>query len=166
MEIHISWDGPIKFSDIKQLNKTDYDYGLYQVYGFHPLYGNDVLLYIGKAEKQTFFDRIKQETWNEHADSKNINIYLGRLIGDEKSITIENWEYKINLAEKLLIYTHGPAYNSSNLNQIPEKEILDIIVFNWGNHRQLFPEVSGSRWSSRYDHLSNEQYYSMKRLKE
>ena len=61
--IHVQWDGPFTLEQILELN-DDFDYGVYQVYGSHPIYGSDVLLYIGKASQQTFSVRIKQEQWS------------------------------------------------------------------------------------------------------
>lgn len=52
--IHIEWDGPFKLDQLSELNNTDIDFGIYQIYGSHPIYGADVLLYIGKADRQTF----------------------------------------------------------------------------------------------------------------
>jgi hypothetical protein len=158
MIIHISWSGPYNLNDIKKLNE-DIDFGIYQIYGSHPLYGNDVLIYIGKAQAQTFYTRIKQEGWENTNDPNTIKVYIGRLIG-KKSVSESEWDTQINLAEKLLIFSHAPALNSSNLNSLPEKELVEITVFNWGSHRQLYPEVSGKRWSSKYDDIENDAYYS------
>ena len=51
--IHVQWDGPFTLDQLSEMN-NEYDYGVYQVYGSHPIYGSDVLLYIGKAGKLTF----------------------------------------------------------------------------------------------------------------
>lgn len=59
-KIHIEWEGPKLLSDINNLNDPKYDYGVYQIYGGHPVYGTNILLYIGKADKQTFGVRINQ----------------------------------------------------------------------------------------------------------
>ena len=89
--IRIEWDGPYSLSDIgyneetekyipsNMLNDKCEDFGIYQVYGFHPIYGNDVLLYIGQATKQTFAKRLSQEAWEYNTDYKNIKFYAGRL---------------------------------------------------------------------------------------
>ena len=46
--IEIEWEGPISVNDtIKLIN--DNDYGIYQIYGTHPVFGSNTLLYIGKA---------------------------------------------------------------------------------------------------------------------
>lgn len=52
------------------------------MYGCHPIYGNDVLLYIGKAQKQTFAKRLSQEGWEYNEDAKNIKFYVGRLFAE------------------------------------------------------------------------------------
>ncbi|WP_078183723.1 hypothetical protein [Bacillus wiedmannii] len=45
--IQILWDGPYNITDLVKLKNEETDYGIYQIYGNHPIYGNDVLLYIG-----------------------------------------------------------------------------------------------------------------------
>ena len=59
--IHIQWEGPLSVNDAQELNDPDSDFDLYQVYGQHPVYGTGTLIYIGKAQNQTFGQRIKQE---------------------------------------------------------------------------------------------------------
>jgi len=58
--IHINWDGPYTLEDLPDLRDENIDYGVYQIYGGHPVYGSSVLLYIGKAESQTFGTRIAE----------------------------------------------------------------------------------------------------------
>ncbi len=64
--IHIEWDGPYRFgehpSHLEPVSglKGPTDYGVYQIYGGHPVYGNSALLYIGMAAAQEFGKRIPQ----------------------------------------------------------------------------------------------------------
>jgi len=148
--IHLYWEGPYKLEELTQLKDDIHDYGIYQIYGCHPVYGSDVLMYIGKADKQTFGVRIGQENWSWNRDSGKIQIYVGRLM-DKRKPTNEEWSKEIGLAEKLLIYSHTPASNTQNLNSIPETDIEDVHVLNWGQHRDLMAEVSGVRWTSKYN---------------
>lgn len=146
--IHLYWDGPYSLTSItetKELgNDEKLDYGVYQIYGGHPIYGHDVLLYIGKASEQTFSKRISQEKhWWFNQDSMNVKIYLGRLCGETPSNEI--WSSQIIKAEKLLIFSHRPAHNSSNINSIRSEELQNTHVINYGNHRSLLPEVSSVR---------------------
>lgn len=148
--IQIQWEGSHKLSDLPQLMNEETDYGVYQIYGTHPVYENDVLLYIGKAEYQTLGKRILQENWMYTNDSNNHKIYVGRLHGDQP-LNDEMWSKYIDLAERLLIYTHKPAYNARSISSFPDKELQNIHILNWGDHRALLPEVSGLRWTSKLD---------------
>jgi len=156
--INIDWDGPYSMKDLKQLSDSEVDFGVYQIYGCHPIYDSDKLLYIGQANKQTFGVRIKQERWPFNPDPESIKIYIGRIAG-ETTPDLKVWEEEINLAEKLLIYTHAPAYNSQNILRLRnEKDLFGIHVLNWGHHRDLLPEVSGYRWTSQLDELEYDIY--------
>ena len=163
--IHIEWDGPFKLDQLSELNNTDIDFGIYQIYGSHPIYGADVLLYIAKADRQTFSQRISQEEWIYNCDSKSVKIYIGRLAGS-KTPGANRWSLEIELAEKLLIYAHSPARNTQNLNSIPDTAARDVHILNWGNYRNLLPEVSGARYTSKYDNIKNYEIYGAhKKLK-
>jgi hypothetical protein len=133
------------------------DYGLYQIYGKHPVYGSNVLLYIGKADQQTIGRRVSQENWLDTNDSETLTIYVGRLAG-ERQPTEEAWSKEIDIAEKLLIYVHKPAYNSKSLNRPNDDHFLDVHILNWGDYRDLFPEVSGFRWTNKLDDIPYETY--------
>jgi hypothetical protein len=82
--IHIDWSGPHTFEDVAKLNGPT-DFGIYQIYGAHHIYGSDVLLYIGQAAGQTFAQRIPDHAewvWGS-PDPKRISCYLGRLFDYE-----------------------------------------------------------------------------------
>ena len=163
-DIRIEWDGPYSLTDIGYDEKTgvytnknisvndEYkDFGVYQVYGFHPIYGNDVLLYIGKAAQQTFAKRLSQEAWEFNVDHKNITFYVGRLFSDTQPNSEDEWDNMIDQAERMLIYAHEPARNSSNILNVTKdkaklKEFKNIRIFNYDNYRSLMPEISGELW--------------------
>ncbi len=162
-DIKIQWEGSynledIGFNDIEynystkdsKLNDETMDYGIYQIYGYHPVYGTNVLLYIGKVQEQTFAKRIAKEGWEYNEDSKNIQIYVGRIYNENNSDD-KAWNKLIDTAERMLIYSHEPARNSSNiLNITKNKEKLksfeDIRIFNYGRYKSLMPEISGEMW--------------------
>lgn len=162
INIKIEWDGPYNLSDIGYIEKeenykyrdstldTNKDYGIYQIYGNHPLYGHNVLLYIGKADQQTFAKRLSQEGWEFNQDYKNVKIYVGRLF-DKKQPNINEWSQLIDIAERMLIFAHSPARNSSNILNISKdiqklKDFENVRVFNYGCYKSLMPEVSGELW--------------------
>lgn len=143
MRIHIDWNTGVSLDDSYLLNGGD-DYGVYQIYGSHPIYGHHVLLYIGRARDQTFGVRLKQhDKWDYTPDCGKVKVYTGRISSDNP--TDEHWDTMIDLAEKLLIYSHQPACNSSNINSANSIPI-DTHVFNWGSRGMLLPEVTAFRY--------------------
>jgi len=156
--IHIEWEGPYTLNSISTLTDAK-DFGVYQIYGSHAVYGSQVLLYIGKADRQTFGVRIKQELWQLNKDARAVQVYIGRLAGETTPST-EQWSQDIADAEKLLIYAHAPASNSQYINQIPEQTLRDIHVLNWGMHRDLLAEVSGARWTAKYYAMPSYEIYT------
>lgn len=155
--IQIEWKGPYSLEELILLDDRSHDYGIYQIYGKHVVYGKDVLLYIGKADFQTIGRRVLQENWWYTNDSNHLKIYAGRLAG-EKTPQEEIWFKEIDLAEKLLINVHKPAYNSKYLTSIPDTELQDIHILNCGDHRDLLPEVSGLRWTRKLDDADYDTY--------
>ena len=115
--INVEWDGPYRFWDSpSQLALVSSlmgptDYGVYQIYGGHPVYGNSALLYIGMAVAQEFGKRIPQEKhWLENRDAGRVEVYVGRLHGSQTPDDV-TWERLIKLAERLLIHVHAPPMN-------------------------------------------------------
>lgn len=162
--IHIEWDGPYTLDQLPELNDSNRDYGIYQIYGGHPVYGSQVLMYIGKADQQTFCTRISQENWHFNRNAGQVQIHVGRLAGIQTP-GLEQWSQEITRAERLLIYSHSPACNSQCVSSINEDGLLDVHILNWGCHRDLMAEVSGSRWTSKYHELPNYQEYSLSKLR-
>lgn len=160
--IHIQWEGPYSLSMIKQFTDENIDYGVYQVYGFHSTYGSNVLLYIGKTRDQTFAKRVAQENWEgwEMGEGK-VHFYIGRLAGSETPSKRE-WNRQIDLVEALLISAHKPAHNKVNVGNLSiktDQAVRDVHVLNWGDRCTLLPEVSGSRWSYKFDDPPQYAYY-------
>lgn len=155
IEIFIEWKGPYSLEELIKLKDETRDYGVYQIYGTHPVYGSHVLLYIGKAAEQTFGKRINQEGWFLNSDKEQVQIYVGRLFGKTQPDEDE-WNKLISLAEQLLIFSHWPAGNSSNVSSISKKkEMLDafknVRIYNYDNHRNLMPEISGKMYIEELD---------------
>ncbi len=42
--INIKWEGPKNLEEAQKKENSKKDYGVYQIYGFHPVYGSNVLL--------------------------------------------------------------------------------------------------------------------------
>ena len=147
--INIVWKGPLTPEEAYKKNRS-WDYGVYQAYGDHPVYGLDVLLEIGTTSamgttpEQRFGKRLKSrgfEHWNQ-----NIQIYLGRICIDKKATrpSDEKWGDMIDLAGNLLVYACWPAANSEGITKPPDADRHEkLLILNWGNHRSLLPAISG-----------------------
>jgi len=115
LHIHLVWEGPIRLEGAYQLRNEKTDYGVYQVYGRHPVVGVTSLLYIGKAEEQPFGARLKQEKWEEWEEGEGpVEIRVRRLFGAETPSN-EEWGRQIRLVEKLLIAANKPPRNGQGV---------------------------------------------------
>jgi len=146
--IHIQWQGPYSLRQLDALKDARKDRGLYQIYGHHPVYGANVLLYIGQTMGETFGERIEEHNFGGgfQEDREHVEIYVGRLKGFSTP-SLDEWRNEINWAEKLLVHVHDPAYNSRHNMELDEADsrVCDARVLNWGCIRALQPEVSGRR---------------------
>lgn len=157
--IHIEWDGPYRLDSVKDLVGPT-DYGVYQIYGGHPVYGSSTLLYVGLASAQYFGRRIPQEEqWLFNRDAGRVEVYVGRMSGS-KTPPDEIWARDIKLAERLLIYSHSPPMNTQKSLGSLETDLRYVHVLNWGRHRDMLPEVSGARWTSRFDDIPDYHQFS------
>jgi hypothetical protein len=162
MIIHVEWCGPFNRREIGNCKDPRTDFGVYQIYGYHPIYGKLSLIYIGKARDRTFALRIIEhplDLWEQTGGP--IEIHLGRLHG-VSTPDVTDWCKQIDWVETLLIYAHKPSHNSQLISDFPyemDKVIEDIHILNYGSYRSLLPEVSGARWSSKYDILPNYNSY-------
>ena len=147
--VHLMWVEYEWNDDIFNQFNSKNDYGIYQIYGDHPVYGENVLLYIGKARYQTYSVRLNQhDDFDESHISKFRKLHLSYFCKTE-DVNYNNWGEYIDLVEKLLINAHFPAYNSQEIkgpigNETFKKEML---ILNWNERGKLLPEVSSLRYS-------------------
>jgi hypothetical protein len=159
--LHIDWEGPFEVTKVieRKIDKKK-DCGIYQIYGNHPIYGKDSLLYIGETTDNTFSERFKvhKRDWLDDKDLGQISAYLGDVYKqsgekyDEKKdmMSDEEWKELVKQCEQLLIYAFGPSYNSRNKQSINEDELRELHILNWCSRAALPPEVSGDRWTNKY----------------
>ena len=134
--VRIEWEGPFSLVEVLELDNRNKDYGLYQIYGTHivfgPESGTDNLLNIGMTgPDSTFSDRFKEKStsWIRYNLDRGgeISIYIARL----PSMLEED----IKRFEALEIYWHSPPYNGMNINSYPEHPKLHIV--NTGKPHKL-----------------------------
>ena len=143
--IKIDWKGSFTIDKILQGNELLFsEIGVYQIYGFHPLYGNDVLLYIGRTKNENGFSSRLKNRWEilNGQDSENVRIYLGVPFSDEKTLQRDEKEKMIEKAEVLMINSLKPAFNSSNVKNVGKNLLQEYIVENYGQYRKLYPIFS------------------------
>ena len=157
MKINLVWTGPHTYKNVLTMN-GDRDYGIYQIYGAHPAYGSEALLYIGRARDITFCERFRsydrtfladEDGWEDNGAKYRIHTGRIHVQRGRNRPTDKVWENWIDLTEHLLIYAHSPAWNSQNVSRkIPDaKKFRAIHVLNWGQYCKLLPEVSGARFT-------------------
>ena len=135
--VRIEWEGPFSIEKVLELDDSNKDYGLYQIYGHHIVYGQDSLLYIGQTGT-TFSQRFKSEHLAWLADEEEgIFVHVGRIASEDYD------EQARKDAEALTIYWHSPAYNSSNIETYNGQRLK---VVNRGESRALQTEyISDNR---------------------
>ena len=109
IQCRVKWEGPFTVEAVLKMQDAD-DFGLYQIYGRHVVFGPEKLLYIGRTE-QSFGERFQshwdQWLWDDQYES-DISIRLGRVHPDSSDVLAD--------VEAFEIYYHSPPYNSSNIN--------------------------------------------------
>ena len=141
MEINLDWQGP--YSRDGALKVTGI--GLYQYTGMHDVYGPATLLYLGKASDNWIVHRLTQHVHHSWS-SFPVKILIGK-VAAENNLPSEDHRQQIDLAERLLIYTHSPAWNSQHIKSLKWEKIPENLhIFIWGVRGHLLPEVSVRRW--------------------
>ena len=149
----IFWDGPFTIDELEEYAAEEPElakyWSLYAKYEDHPIYGNNVLTYIGKAEKQDVLKRLKQH------DLEREKIYVG-IIYKFESWAKSNSNYEkdwakhenvikdatiISPIEELFIHALWPAGNLRNKNTA--KNSWPFRIFNTGYKGSIPQEVSG-----------------------
>ena len=91
--VRVEWEGPFSIEEVLELNHSEDDYGLYQIYGRHILFGADSLLYIGKAEGVTFKQRFNQHCFGKNEkwllEEEGVSIHVGRIVRKIMSMILQ-----------------------------------------------------------------------------
>jgi len=133
--IEVDWAGPYTYEEIP----SDV-FGIYQVYGPHPTYGQQALLYIGKT-KRNFKKRLEDEAWWFGDNNGSMRYRVGTRWGN-RAFTSE----EIDLVEKVLIIAHAPAYNSKDVQSNWGEDAPDLVIYNWNDYGLLLPAVVADRY--------------------
>ncbi len=152
----VDWENS-SMNDIQNIPKSNKTASnLYQIIGYHSIYGPNSLLYLGETNK------IKRR-FNEHSwwlkEMEDIKIKVGSIFPFESwkkhaenkdNYHPEICKETIGKIEKLLIFDSAPTFNCTNIASPGKlrKSIgnEDIRVFNTGKLAPLPHEVSSRYW--------------------
>jgi hypothetical protein len=151
--IDVYWEGPFKWGELEK-NIDGLCHVLYTIYGRHPVYGHESLLYIGKTTNVG--GRMDTHAWWVEDEYDEITVRAASM-GE-----IQTWDgwvenerygkpdsYMLAGVEALLINAHQPAYNQTSKDSMRSAEGLR--VFNTGRIGSLLPEISYRYHNSRGD---------------
>lgn len=163
--IDVYWEGPFTPEKIDSKLRRD-GHCLYQVYGSHPVYGTDSLLYIGKTEEQGVQTRIGQHKWikNQVSDCKiyiaSCDVFTSWGNRDKqgsygKYQPVGGHLPSIDNIESLLIFAHQPSYNSKSLKSTHFAG-KPFRLFNSYRRASLMPEISSQFYADSLPHPEDE----------
>lgn len=133
------WNGPYRYNEVMEQGQDDHKAGLYMIYGNHPVYGTNVLLYIGRTFKNTK-NRIENHELIAYPEL-DCQIYFGYPI-IQVDEAVESISEKIEVAEALLIERHFPALNRQLEFKLLKNKSELYCVLNWNARRSLQADVS------------------------
>lgn len=144
--IELAWSGPYTTQEVLEFTSPEH-LGILQVYGTHPVFGDDALLCLDVARRDTFASRIGRIMgWLRFLPSEP-TFYLGRPGGTEP-VDATALDGLIDTAAKLNVYFHAPPWNGAGVNAHDVTE--PTVVLNMGHRHRLQLEVSNlwdhSRW--------------------
>ena len=137
-EITIKWESPVSQNEIKKKREVYQGSGVYQLCGYHPVYGeDDVLLYIGETD--CLYCRIKNHEYINLLPNcfkpEKIKIRVGRIVKNKDNVHLKT-------IEGILIFMHSPAWNSAKVRN-PCECYRDIEIKNEGKNGCLW-DVKGN----------------------
>ena len=136
--VEVAWTGPYRFEDIAGAG-ADSDRGLLAVYGSHPVFGADALLYIDEAREAPFAARLDRlRPWLLHLPT-DATFYVGQL-GGRDALGWPEWLDAIQRAYRLAVFFHSPPWNSQGVNHHGVE--VPTVLLNVGRRHRLALEVS------------------------
>jgi len=141
--IKVNWLDKRRYDLNSVVHNPDFADCLYQAYGDSPIYGRDVLLYIGRTN--SFIRRTLGHLKSDFDRINNLSLIVGQIeIDEENNLNVEE---AMSVAETVLITMLKPSYNSSNIKDLGQKaKAKKYLILNFGNRNALPLEVSNYWW--------------------
>lgn len=126
-------------------NELTDSFGVYQIYGDHPVYGLNVLLYIGATKpvnNRNFEKRIKEHLKGRFWQHHGLSVRFGEVFHKNNQITDVN---EIKAIESILIAANIPALNRQNIDKASDY-CSNLLVRSHAFRGAIVPECSGEFW--------------------
>ena len=147
--VRVKWEGPLSLDELKELADRDKDWGLYQIYGRHIIFGAVLLLYIGKT-KATFSKRVKEnyDDWKPGTpwyQDIEVSVRIGRLYckSDRGFMRLQKDDSEFSEllcdVEAFQIFCHSPPYNGDHISSYNGQP---LIIENVDKLGDLFDRLS------------------------
>lgn len=147
-ELDARWEGPFALGysrdegvyEVPELSgDLPQKANLYCIYGRHPIYGPNALLYLGQAKNGSVIARLKDHLRGPFGYYCELSFHLGVLTCGEQVIREPQ---TISAAGSLLIASNKPALNKEHLH-VPADSAGEIHLINRGSAGALVRECSG-----------------------
>lgn len=125
--------------------------GLYQIYGWSETYGENALLYIGKAVslKTRLDQHLNQDSSISRQQALSIRYAVYKVNEAEKGL------FNLEALESILIAVHKPSMNSQNINSL--RSIKEpVLIQNHGERGALNIQITNSYWVDQTEEDENE----------
>jgi len=137
---------PEKKAFAKYLLNVPEEPGLYQIYGWSETYGENALLYIGKANNLK--TRLSQHFNEDSSISRQQTLLIRYAEVEEKLFNLE-------ALESILIAVHKPSMNSQNINSL--RNIKEpVLIQNHGERGALNIQITNSYWVDQTEENEND----------
>lgn len=145
--LRVQWIGPLTLEDVANLDDSEEDVGVYQIYGGHVVFGTGSLLYVGRARAMSFAARFHSHySWLRF--ESGVTVHVGRLHPDDYPQQAPEWPEWCQLvdeAEALTIHWHSPPYNSRHIVRYGGRPLR---LHNDGQRGRLLEEYT-DEWQPR-----------------
>jgi excinuclease UvrABC nuclease subunit len=122
--------------------------GLYQIYGWSETYGENALLYIGKANnlKIRLYQHFNEDSSISRQQALSIRYAVHRGLEVGENI------FDLEALESILIAVHKPSMNSQNINSLKQRNEY-ILIQNHGERGALNIQITNSYWVNQQNEI-------------
>ena len=157
--VTVEWEGSLSIDEVLELDNAGEDFGIYQIYGTHIIFGKKSLLYIGQTYKRETVRTFSQRFY-EHVgwlkEEEDVRIHVGRIVKVDqilkRDMSAGDLRKIIKDTEALTIKWHSPPYNSSNIETYNGQRLEVVNQGKYGSLKDLYKSRDRKRWGYHGDY--------------